>query len=86
MINWLISRVFPGVELVFASPLWLQSILMSDDFPTLLRPMKANSGLVSAGHMLTLGADMTNWEFTIFMVIMVYCKGSDYSWKYLKNI
>jgi hypothetical protein len=49
----------PGVEEVFAS-FWLSlSILINDDFPTLLRPMKANSGLSGGGHILTSGLLIT---------------------------
>jgi hypothetical protein len=47
--KWLISRVFPGVADTFASEPFPVSILMSDDLPTLLRPMKAMSGNVSFG-------------------------------------
>ena len=37
----------------------LVSILIKLDFPTLLRPMKAYSGLVSAGHIDTMGEEIT---------------------------
>ena len=63
MIKWLMSNVLPGVAEVLAKPLWLQSMLMRLDLPTLLRPMKANSGLLSFGHIDTVGAEMTNWAF-----------------------
>lgn len=86
MMKWLTSNVLPGVALVLASPLWLHSMLMSDDFPTLLRPINANSGLLSDGHMLTLGADITNCEFTMSIMILILCKGSEYCWKKLKNM
>ena len=43
------SRVFPGVPDTLASPLPSVSMLMSDDFPTLLRPMKAMSFRSSFG-------------------------------------
>ena len=43
------SRVLPGVPDTLASEPWPVSRLMSDDLPTLLRPMKAMSGIVSRG-------------------------------------
>src|SRR5574344_2176906 len=70
MMKWLISRVFPGVADVLASPLWLQSMLMRLDFPTLLLPMKAYSVLLSLGHMLTRGADMVNSDFFISILLL----------------
>ena len=45
----LIVAVFPGVCETFASPLWSQSLLSSDYFPTLERPAKAISGSVDSG-------------------------------------
>ena len=47
------SRVFPGVADVLASLLFLVSMLIRLDFPTLDRPIKAYSGMVVAGHLLT---------------------------------
>ena len=44
ILKWLISCVLPGVPEVFASEALLQSVLISDDLPTLLRPMNAYSG------------------------------------------
>jgi hypothetical protein len=38
------SWVLPGVDEIFASFLLLQSMLMSEDLPTLLRPINAISG------------------------------------------
>ena len=49
MRKWLISRVLPGVPETLARPLRPVSILTIDDLPTLLRPMKANSGSESFG-------------------------------------
>ncbi len=46
------SWVFPGVCEVFASPLWKVRELMREDFPTLDRPMKANSGKRAGGQVL----------------------------------
>ena len=54
------SCVFPGFCEVIASPLRAVSILMSDDFPTLDRPMKAYSGRPVVGHFSTRLLLMTN--------------------------
>ncbi len=48
------SWVLPGVPEVFASLLWLVIILMSEDLPTLERPIKAYSGLSGLGQASTL--------------------------------
>jgi hypothetical protein len=74
MMKWLMSRVFPGVDDVLARPLWLQSMLIRLDLPTLLLPMKAYSGLVSFGHWLTVALLMLNSDFVIF--IYFCCKGT----------
>jgi hypothetical protein len=42
--------VLPGVEEVLANSFFLHNILMSDDFPTLLLPIKAYSGKMAFGH------------------------------------
>ncbi len=42
--------VFPGVELVFAISLLWTRVLISEDFPTLLRPTNAITGRLSAGR------------------------------------
>ena len=54
------SRVFPGVDDVLASPLCLVSMFMSDDLPTFERPMNANSGMSPSGHFLTSVLLITN--------------------------
>lgn len=70
-------RVLPGVALVLASPLWLHSMLMRLDFPTLERPMNAYSGFVSFGHMLTRGALSVNSDVLIIIIGMFLgCKSS----------
>ena len=51
MVKWFINCVLPGVADIFASLLLLQSMLISDDLPTLLLPMNANSGLSGSGHL-----------------------------------
>jgi len=48
------SFVLPGDAEVFARSL-LQSMLMRDDLPTLLLPIKAYSGLSGFGHFSTEG-------------------------------
>src|ERR1043165_3599422 len=45
--------VLPGLELTFASFVFPVIILMSDDLPTLERPMKAYSGLSGFGQAAT---------------------------------
>ena len=54
------SSVLPGVDDVLASFLLRESILMRLDLPTFERPMKAYSGLVSFGHIDTIGAESVN--------------------------
>ena len=62
----------PGVDEVLARFLWLQSILIRLDLPTLERPMKAYSGLVSFGHMLTVGLEMEYSEFLISILFLFF--------------
>lgn len=50
MIKWLINWVFPGVLEVLATELLLQIMLIREDLPTLLLPIKAYSGLSGGGH------------------------------------
>ena len=66
------SRVFPGVAEVIASLRLLHSILIRDDFPTLDRPMKANSGKLLSGLPETLVLLPTNLASEIF--IKEYCR------------
>ena len=54
------SSVLPGVADVLANFLLRDSMLIRLDFPTLERPMKAYSGFVSLGHIVTLGDDRVN--------------------------
>ena len=49
MRKWFTSLVFPGVPEVIASFLLLHSMFISEDFPTLERPIKANSGNLCFG-------------------------------------
>jgi hypothetical protein len=65
------SSVFPGVDEVFANRLLLVSILIRLDLPTFERPMKAYSGFVSLGHMLTTGADSVNSACLISIAYMI---------------
>jgi hypothetical protein len=56
----------PGVEEVLARFLIPVSMLINDDFPTLLRPMKAYSGLSGLGQDAVSGLLMTYvalWTF-----------------------
>ena len=50
--KWFINRVFPGACDVLASLLLFASILISDDLPTLERPINAYSGNFGSGHLL----------------------------------
>lgn len=65
MRKWLMSSVLPGFWLVFASlGLWHMALIRLD-LPTLLRPMKANSGSELSGHVLTSGLEMIYWAEVI---------------------
>ena len=66
------SSVLPGVADVFASPLWLQSILIRLDLPTFERPMNANSGFVSLGHWLTVADDIVNSDFFMSILYVLF--------------
>ena len=70
--KWFMSRVFPGVAEVLASPLCLHSMFMRLDLPTFDLPMNANSGLVSLGHSPTLGAEIEYSDFFISMIMIGY--------------
>ena len=65
------SSVLPGVDEVFANLRLLVSMLIRLDLPTLERPMKAYSGLVSFGHMDTTGADRENSACLISILLRV---------------
>jgi len=56
----LISNVFPGFCEVMASPFFPVSILIREDLPTLLRPIKAYSGRSPVGHFFTFVLLITN--------------------------
>ena len=68
IIKWLMIFVLPGVEEVFASLSLLQIMLMSEDLPTLLRPINAYSGLSGAGQVSTEGLDITYSASFIIML------------------
>lgn len=57
--------VLPGVEDVFASLLLLHNIFMSDDLPTLLRPMNAYSGKTGFGQSEIFAEVFVNMAFLI---------------------
>jgi hypothetical protein len=54
------SWVLPGRPEVFANFFWLVIILIRDDLPTLLRPIKAYSGSWFFGHLETSWLLTTN--------------------------
>ena len=58
----------PGVEDVLARFFCLVTILISEDLPTLLRPIKAYSGLSGFGHWVTNGEEMMYLADLISMV------------------
>ena len=62
------SRVLPGVPETLASPGRPVSMLMSDDLPTLLRPMKAMSRSPSFGTCEMRSELHRNSAFEIFIV------------------
>lgn len=61
------SWVFPGLPEVFARLFLAVSIFMREDFPTLLRPIKAYSGKELSGHLLTSLLLITNSALLIFI-------------------
>ena len=65
--KWLIIFVLPGVEEVLAKPALLQSILIKEDLPTLLLPIKAYSGFSGLGHVSTDGLEIT---YTACFIVM----------------
>ncbi len=66
----MIICVFPGVPDVLAKPAWRVSILMSEDLPTLERPMKAYSGLSGLGQSDTSGLLIMYLAETISMEVV----------------
>src|SRR5574344_832512 len=66
------SNVLPGVAEVFANFLLLHNILIRLDLPTFDLPMKAYSGLLSAGHIDTVGALRVNSAFFISIVLKFF--------------
>ncbi len=60
------SRVRPGVVLVFTNRLRSMRVLIREDFPTLDRPANAISGKIAGGYWDGLTALFTNTaDFTI---------------------
>ena len=55
--------VFPGFDDVLAKSLCSHNMLMSELFPTLLRPMKANSGKSPTGNKSFEGYEPLNSAF-----------------------
>ena len=63
--------VLPGAEDVLASFWLLHSRLISEDLPTLLRPIKAYSGLSGLGHLSNDGLEI---RYAAFRIIMLQSK------------
>src|SRR3954469_351704 len=61
------SLVLPGVAAALARSLWPVRRLMSEDLPTLDRPMSANSGRLQFGQPRMLAALVSNSAERIFM-------------------
>ena len=79
IIKWFISNVLPGMDDVLAMFLWLQSILIRLDLPTLLLPMNAYSGLLSLGQRFVVGLLMTNCDFLISIKFVLFsCKSTEF--------
>ena len=79
MRKWFTSCVLPGVWEVFASLEFPVRALISEDLPTLERPMKANSGSFRAGFCSTFVLLPENMAVLIFMVTLVFRhKGTNY--------
>ena len=70
--KWLMSKVLPGFDDVLAKALRLVSILIRLDLPTLDRPIKANSGLVSFGHILSRGEEIVYSAFFIIILRSIF--------------
>ena len=71
----LMSIVLPGVADVCASCRLPVSMLMSDDLPTLERPMKAYSCMAEAGHLSIDGEEVTKRAvFTNIVFCCALCK------------
>ena len=71
------SKVFPGVADVLANFLLFVNILIRLDFPTFDLPMKAYSGLLSLGHIDSMGALRVNSAFFISIFLYFGCKGTN---------
>jgi hypothetical protein len=62
------SWVFPGLEDVLASFLFLQRELIKEDFPTFDLPIKAYSGRELFGHFSRSVLLITNWADLMFIL------------------
>ncbi len=67
------SCVLPGLPEVFARLFRRMSILMRDDLPTLLRPIKAYSGMPFMGHLETSLLLTINSADLIFNILAFRC-------------
>ena len=70
--KWLMATVLPGTDEVLAKPLRCTSILISDDLPTLERPMKAYSGMLSFGKKSKRVLLIKNSAFVMFMAFSCF--------------
>ena len=68
------SNVFPGVADVLANFLLFVSILIRLDLPTFDLPMKAYSGLLSFGHIDSIGALRVNSAFFISIFLTIWAQ------------
>ena len=75
------SNVFPGVADVLASFLLLVSILIRLDLPTFDLPMNAYSGLLSFGHIDSIGALRVNSAFLISIIHHFWVQRYEKKWE-----
>ena len=66
--------VLPGTNEIFASPFLRTKVLISDDLPTLDRPIKAYSGRLSLGNLSIRVLLIRNSAFVIFIFADVVVK------------
>jgi len=71
------SCVFPGVFEILASFELLQSIFIKEDFPTLLLPINAYSGLSGLGHLSIDGLEI---RYVAFVICMLLAKKAKFVW------
>lgn len=62
--------VFPGVSETFTKFLEFTSMLINDDLPTLLLPIKANSGISAGGH-LSVSVKLAIYFAFLIIILML---------------